>query len=194
MEISASCKKAIVMSCYLSSWHLIAIAAIYCISLFGDCLNRISSLDWKIRTLWVPVYVMNTLYLIVHIIIYKKNLSPIIVSVAIFSAGGAIFSIIGAVERRPTVLINPPTKEYTAGLLSYLTFSYINKDLVDVGMNKESLELEDVPGLIDGDSCSCVYKVKYYHKTVAASHFLFPDLDSAETKQFLKMPTISKIE
>ena len=158
-EISSSCNEAVAVTCYVSSWQLVTISAIYVISLLGDSLDRRASISWKLIILWVPVYVVNALYLLVSTIGDQNARSSVRVGGTIFAVGGAIFSIIAAAQRRPTVLINPPTKEYTAGLLSYLTFSYINKELIDRGMNKESLELEDVPGLNDDDSCSLVYKV-----------------------------------
>ena len=173
-EISSSCNEAVAVTCYVSSWQLVTISAIYTISLLGDSPDTRASINWKIRILWVPVYVVNALYLVISHIEDKNARSSAIVGGTIFAVGGAIFSIIAAVQRRPKVLTNAPTKEYTAGLLSYLTFSYINKELIGRGMNKESLELEDVPGLNDDDSCALVYKVNTMTKISFQVKYYFP--------------------
>ena len=171
-EIYTSCDY-LSISCYFDSSHILVISLVYCTALLCDALNKISSKNWKIRSLWVPVYAINSLYLVLNMFRYDWNnenngnngnnegngsISVGLASATFFAVLGTFFAIIAAIGTKPIILINPPTKEYTVGLSSYLTFSYINKDIVHLGMSKASLELEDVPGLIDGDTCSCVYK------------------------------------
>eukprot|EP01031_Cornospumella_fuschlensis_P029394 gene29394-35482_t len=43
------------------------------------------------------------------------------------------------------LLSNPPTPEYTSNLLTYVSFSYLNKILIKPNMKKEAMEFEDVP-------------------------------------------------
>lgn len=161
-EIFSSYKSILDMSfsTYLS--HLMVIAAVDVIALSCDSLKKISSKSLALKTVWIPVYFINTIYFMAYFMMRNRGddlPSRNLVGALLFASCGLLFSFVAAMERKPLVLINPPTEEFRAGLLSYLTFSYINKDLVNVSVNKDSLELEDVPGLIDGDSCSSVYKV-----------------------------------
>ena len=158
----SSCLNPSSILCYEDSWHLLVICFIDFIALFCDSSKKVSSENWKMRFLWVPTYTINTLYFITYLIQkyqYNSYNSLYLYSAVIFALFGMIFSILAVIHRKPIILNNPPTKEFTAGLFSYITFSYINKDLIDVGMSKESLELEDVPNLIDGDTCLSVYNV-----------------------------------
>jgi hypothetical protein len=142
--------------------HLMVIAVVDIIALSCDSLKKISSTSLALKTVWIPVYFINTIYYMVYFVMRNSSddlASRNLVGASFFAFCGLIFSLLAATEKKPLLLVNPPTEEFRAGLLSYLTFSYINKDLVNVALTKDSLELEDVPGLIDGDSCSSVHEV-----------------------------------
>ena len=160
-EVFDSCGSYPTMLCLEKTWHLVVIAVIDALSLFCDSLKKISSLSWKRKSVWIPTYAANAIYLAVHFI-SKKNYGSDTLNLAcasLFAFVGLFFSITAAMAVKPKLLIYPATEEFTAGLLSYLTFSFINKSLIHVASNKGSLDLEDVPGLIDGDSCFQVYEV-----------------------------------
>ena len=161
-EIFSSYESILDMSCSTYLSHLMVIAAVDIIALSCDSLKKISSKSLALKTVWIPVYFINTIYFVAYFVMRNSNddfSSRNLVGASFFAFCGLLFSLVAATEKKPLVLINPPTEEFRAGLLSYLTFSYINKDLVNVALTKDSLELEDVPGLIDGDSCSSVHKV-----------------------------------
>ena len=52
---------------------------------------------------------------------------------------------------------HPPPPELTVDMLSYFTFSYMNKDIIDLLSAKDSLAIEDVPGLGDNDSSDVIF-------------------------------------
>lgn len=160
-EIFDSCGSYPTLRCLGKSWHLVVIAAIDVLSLFCDSLKKISSLSWKSKSVWIPTYAANALYLAAYFILKTNhaNDSLNLACASLFALFGLFFSITAAMVVKPKLLHNPVTEEFTAGLLSYLTFSFINKSLIHVASSKGSLDLEDVPGLIDGDSCFRVYEV-----------------------------------
>jgi hypothetical protein len=161
-EIFSSYESILGMSFSIYLGQLMVIAAVDIIALSCDSLKKISSKSLFLKTVWIPVYFINTIYFVVYFVMRNSNhdfSSRNLVGASFFAFSGLIFSLAAATEKKPLILINPPTEEFRADLVSYLTFSYINKDLVNVTLTKDSLELEDVPGLIDGDSCSSVHKV-----------------------------------
>lgn len=162
-EISASCGYSGILECSDDIAYLVVMATANIVVLFCDSSKKISSQNWRSKSLWIPVYFVNATFLAVYLLVGWSSVTNRyrMAAAAALSVGGLFFSVAAAVDNKYIVLENPPTKEYTAELLSYITFSYINKDLINLALSKESLELEDVPNLIDGDSCSSVHKVDY---------------------------------
>ncbi len=56
-----------------------------------------------------------------------------------------------------TYVDTPPTAEYTSGLFSYVSFSYLNSILMQPGNLKASLEFSDVPSLQEEDTSEFVW-------------------------------------
>lgn len=57
------------------------------------------------------------------------------------------------------VLSSPPSPEYTANLLLYLSFAYLNKTLFAPALSKRCINAEDVPLLTDFDSSEYLWRV-----------------------------------
>jgi hypothetical protein len=55
-----------------------------------------------------------------------------------------------------------PTTEYICGLFSFITFSFINKELIQPGVKKETLEFEDVPLLPEFDQAK--FNTEHFRK------------------------------
>ena len=161
-EIFSSYQSILDMSCSSYLLHLMVIATVDIIVLSCDSLKKVPSKSMILKTVWIPVYTVNALYFLAYFLMRNSSngfSSHNLAGASLFAFCALLFSLTAATKKKPLVLLNPPTDEFRADLLSYLTFSYINKDLVNVALIKDSLELEDVPGLIDGDSCISVYKV-----------------------------------
>ena len=173
-EIYASCGYSRTLECTDDISYLVVMATVNVVVLFCDSSKKISSQNWRSKSLWIPVYFMNAAFLVAYMLMGWSSITNKLrmAAAAALSLGGLFFSVAAAVDNKYMVLENPPTKEYTAELLSYITFSYINKDLIDLALSKESLELEDVPNLIDGDSCSSVHKVDYCILTPLLLHLI----------------------
>jgi ABC-type multidrug transport system fused ATPase/permease subunit len=68
---------------------------------------------------------------------------------------GVVFEVYAA-RVVPVRQVHPPTAEFKANLLSYVTFSYLN-DLIQLAMREESLENTHVPAFSDGDCCELMF-------------------------------------
>jgi hypothetical protein len=155
-EVFTSCLLNLV--CYINYSSTFIIATSYIISLGCDPLGKISR-NWKAKSVWIPAYSMNALFLMLLAKTESNDLISPTILAAIFAISALVFSIIVAIEHKPITLKNPPPEEFTVGLFSFMTFSYINKEIVAVRNKKESLELDDVPGIIDRDTCKVISKV-----------------------------------
>ena len=139
---------------------LTSIAALLC-----DNMDKLLHNDVKLRSLWLPMYACNALYLSLacvnilngdtYTIIDGEPLpttATITTSSALFAVIpclAAMIAVMGCIRSATTTGIpqqRPPTTEYTSGLFSYMTFSYHTR-LVKLALSKISLELEDVPPL-----------------------------------------------
>lgn len=130
------------------------------LSLMCDTLCKISK-NWKIKILWIPTYTINVLYIITEGVVRSSNngmLSSYYILAMIFSITGLIFSIIIVTQNTPIILKNNKTEEYTVGMISYFTFSYMN-GIYRKGMSKISVEIEDIEGLMDRDTSEYIHKV-----------------------------------
>jgi hypothetical protein len=67
------------------------------------------------------------------------------------------FAMINGIIDSKVLQINPPTLEYTCGFFSYFTFSYLTRPLIQLGLTKDSLDLNDVPTFVDEDSAEQIY-------------------------------------
>jgi hypothetical protein len=76
---------------------------------------------------------------------------------AVLAVFTVMFAALAIYDSKLTPQTLPPTEEYKAGLLSFLFFSYIN-GIIDAAARKDSLELEDVPGLVDADTCAFMHE------------------------------------
>ena len=147
---------------------LTSIAALLC-----DNLNKLLHNDVKLRSLWLPLYACNALYLSLMCVNTMNGGTYTTVNgepsttttattttttttatsseafLAIIPCLAAIITVIGCIRSgipRGIPQQRPPTTEYTSGLFSYMTFSYHTR-LVQLALSKVSLELEDVPPL-----------------------------------------------
>ena len=107
---------------------------------------------------WVPCYFANTLYLLTQLF-SVMSADGQMHDCYIFAAIAAVFFMILAtifsiftINLNRLKQDNAPTREFTSGFLEYITFSYMN-ELIRVAGEKESLEVEDVPTIIDDDTC-----------------------------------------
>ena len=143
---------------------LASIAALLC-----DNMNKLLHKDVKLRSLWLPLYACNALYLSLACVNTLNGGTYTTIDgepstttttttttatssesfLAILPCIAAIVAVMGCIRSATTTGIpqqRPPTTEYTSGLFSYMTFSYHTR-LVKLALSKISLELEDVPPL-----------------------------------------------
>lgn len=116
-----------------------------------DNISSISNCQ-KQRT-WLSVYVFNVIYAVFADTLLGNYLSfPILIT----SSVALLFSILSSYFNPSIAQENPLTREYLCGLFDYITFSYLNKLLIQPGLKKEALEMGDVPTFVDDD---CAYIV-----------------------------------
>ena len=118
-----------------------------------------------LKLLWLPVYVIGVLHGILRLYLYSSNM--INTTICLYSVG-TVFGIIAvycachrflvASDTMPISQTYAPPSEYTCNLYQYLTFSFINEDLVSKISLKDSLELDEIPSLGDSDHCDLLYR------------------------------------
>lgn len=105
---------------------------------------------------WLVVYTALVLHAIVLYTLASTATACILLVLCVLVL---VVAIVCAFVDLSRPQINPPTFEYTCGLLAALAFSHINKVLILPGMKKLSFEFDDdVPGLSDLDSSHEVWK------------------------------------
>jgi hypothetical protein len=106
--------------------------------------------------LWLWVYGIILLHSIINCICNQDGWSILLLlnaAVTLFAA------VICYTWSESLAQMRPPTLEYTCGLLSALSFSYLNSILIAPGMKKTAFEFEeDVPTLSDADSAAVLWE------------------------------------
>lgn len=105
---------------------------------------------------WLPIYAVNFLYSIVAA--YQKSGEDFTMPICITSSAAMFFALLYSFYNPDLAQYHPPTDEYTSRLLSYLSFSYLNKLLIQPGLRKDALDMSDVPNFVDDDSAEVVNK------------------------------------
>jgi len=104
---------------------------------------------------FLSAHVTNVLYASSLYILNEDSFAaPTLVS----SILSFVFAVCATYFNPPTPQENPPTREFECGLLEYISFSYMNKRLIQPGLHKGTLEITDVPLLMDADSSAIIYK------------------------------------
>ena len=105
---------------------------------------------------WLPIYAFNFVYSIVSA--YQEGGEYLTMPIAVTSSAALFFALMYTFFNPDLPQYYRPTEEYTSGLLSYLSFSYLNKLLIQPGVRKDALDMNDVPNFVDEDSAEVVNK------------------------------------
>ena len=118
--------------------HVLFILALVLILLADDIRNLGKP---SILKAWLVVYVIIFLHSAVVYLCTQtwQAIVQLCISVVTLS-----FAILTAFLDLHTLEVNPPSAEYTCGLISSLSFSYLNPILIVPGMKKESFEFDEV--------------------------------------------------
>jgi hypothetical protein len=132
--------------------HVFFIGAIVSVLLLDD----LSNLSKKhIQRAWLPVYWL--LFVQCMAVFFCTGTDTALVQM-LLSLGASVFAALSAYTDICYPQVNPPTPEYTCGLLDALSFCHINQNIIIPGMQKASFEFDDVPPLSDADSANEVWK------------------------------------
>jgi hypothetical protein len=132
--------------------HVFFIGAIVSVLLLDD----LSNLGKKqIQRAWLPVYWL--LFVQCAVVFFCTGTNTALVQ-TLLSLGASAFAALSAYKDICHPQVNPPTPEYTCGLLDALSFCHINQNIIIPGMQKASFEFDDVPPLSDADSAHEVWK------------------------------------
>lgn len=130
-------------------------------SIFLDHRTRLPS-KTALAFAWLPVYSILSTFMIAKSIQsycqaggYSLEFA-VIICTAITSILTAIFSAL-SITLSEVSLRRPAPLEFSVNLLEYVTFSFLNP-LVDIGREKESLEVKDIPTMIDDDCSESVFE------------------------------------
>ena len=115
------------------------------LSLLCDGINLIT--NRKMKLLWLIIYSIQSLYFIEQCIISLSL--PTIASLILYFII-LINTIFEVTFPQSWEQINKPSAEYTCNILNFISFSYLNKILIDPMQNK-TMEISDIPTLIDAD-------------------------------------------
>ena len=121
-------------------------------SVFFD--DNISERQKGIKTAWIPLYVLVILYLL------SKDLAfpSLPHAVALISAcTGLLFACIQLFAQLEISQKHVAPAEYTTNMFGFLTFSFITEPVILAAWRKGSLNLEDLPSLVDHDTCEAVW-------------------------------------
>jgi hypothetical protein len=119
-------------------------------------LDDLSNVDKKhIQRAWLPVYWL--LFVQCMAVFFCTGTNTALVQM-LLSLGASAVAALSAYKDVSYPQVNPPTPEYTCGLLDALSFSHINHNIIIPGMQKASFEFNDVPPLSDADSAHEVWK------------------------------------
>jgi hypothetical protein len=134
--------------------HLNAIYVSFALlmSVFFD--GEISERGKGVKTAWVPLYALGMMYL------FSKELafSTWPHAVALISLGGSLFfASVQLFMQLEVPQRGTPPSEYTTNMFGFLTFSFITEPVILAAWRKGSLNLEDLPGLVDHDTCAAVW-------------------------------------
>jgi hypothetical protein len=132
--------------------HACFIGAIVSV-LFLDDLSNLSKK--QTQRAWLPVYWLLSVQCTA--VFFCTGTDTALVQ-TLLSLGASAFAALSAYKDVSYPQVNPPTPEYTCGLLDALSFSHINHNIIIPGMQKASFEFADVPPLSDADSAHEVWK------------------------------------
>lgn len=117
------------------------------ISILIDGLNNIYSV--KSKSLWLFVYCLTAPYFAYESVPFSSWRFVAYFMGIISTAFDILFA--------PTILqYNQPTVEFTCDLFEYISFSYLNRILINP-MQHKMMEFEDIPGIVDSDTSACCW-------------------------------------
>ncbi|KAJ1427016.1 hypothetical protein B484DRAFT_79172, partial [Ochromonadaceae sp. CCMP2298] len=109
---------------------------------------------WRRQRAWLPAY---TVILLQTVAVFAASRTHYALFEVVLASGVVVTAVLSAaVDAHRAQKLQPPA-EYTCGLFSSWTFGYLNRVLISPSMQKESLELEDVPTLCDNDSSAPIW-------------------------------------
>ena len=117
----------------------------------------------KVRC-WLALYFL----LLIYTLWYLQNTWYSILS-CICSICILILSILRSTFPFQEYHQNPPNAEYTCNLLSYLSFTFLNENLVQPAVQSKQLEMKNIPNLCDFDTCAYVWNQYQQHYQSKAS-------------------------
>lgn len=151
----------------------------FMLSLSFDSINNISSN--RAKKSWLVVYCLMLPYFVISCaqnidfsrhheaigwtyISFHSSLQLVLLITAVMFTTAEVFAT------QHVVMKSQPTTEFTCGLLSYLTHSYLNKILIDP-MQHKVMEFEDVPHIVDSDeSWYCWNKMELLSLENSSNH------------------------
>ncbi len=147
-------------------FYVVVILICQLIALLND-FNRYN-MTLALKIIWLPVYIMALIYSLIRLTLFLISMSnnTLIMSLNIVAVIFATLTLYFALYRlfitnstSPVKQVHPPPYEYTCSLYQYLTFSFINNDLIAKISMKDSLELDDIPTLGDNDRSDYLYRL-----------------------------------
>jgi ABC-type multidrug transport system fused ATPase/permease subunit len=121
------------------------------LSFYDDDLDSIH--DKRKKKKWLVVYVLVFSFQVVNSISHCDAfsiLSTVCSGLGLFSAFIEYFHVNKYRQN------NIPTREYTCGMIEYLSFSMV-QPIIKAAMEKNTLDIDDIPVLADADSCENVW-------------------------------------
>lgn len=100
---------------------------------------------------WLLFYISSAVFHGVDYLLHERIARVI---AFVLMAGAVAANIMTLVAPIYTLQLFPPSAEFTCDLFSFITFSYINDNLIKLGRAKESIDYEDIPHLSDCDRAS----------------------------------------
>lgn len=119
-------------------------------TLLMQCDNLSNLGNLKTLQMWLSAYIIIFIMSLLEFLLTDTTTSLVLLVLSFVVCGLATFCAFVDISYPQ---VNPPTPEYTCGLLSALSFSHINDILIIPGMKKASFEFEeDIPHFSDADS------------------------------------------
>jgi hypothetical protein len=124
-----------------------------CAVLYLDSIDNLSFMRRKL--MWMVSYLIVTIYSTITYMCAPTYWHTLLILMS--SVLSLVFAILCAVLDVKTMQIHPPNAEYTCGLFEYLTFSYLNKELIQLARERKILDYSDVPSFVDEDSAEQIW-------------------------------------
>ena len=136
-------------------------------SLYDDDVNSIGDKTKKgrwlcIHTLILAYAILSFVTVLQHQAVGRAAALPASIWVLIFAALAIGFSVVEYTNNRFIHQFNNPPYEYTCDIWDFISFCHVNF-LMDEAVSKGKLDITDVPGICDKDSCRSVWRILSYH-------------------------------